>query len=61
MEQISCTATTSFALLLPERYNELLDKLKAIIRSPLEWAWMKILARAYDDETRVEMEQLFSD
>ncbi|KAM5343600.1 hypothetical protein ACJ41O_012137 [Fusarium nematophilum] len=29
--------------------------------SPLEWAWTRILGGSYDDATRVEMEQLFSD
>ncbi|KAF5256159.1 hypothetical protein FOXYS1_13382 [Fusarium oxysporum] len=29
--------------------------------SPLEWAWTKILGGVYDQETQVEMEQLFND
>ncbi|KAL9043872.1 MAG: hypothetical protein Q9214_002952 [Letrouitia sp. 1 TL-2023] len=29
--------------------------------SPLEWAWIKILGRAFEGETQQEMEQMFSD
>ena len=32
-----------------------------MIRSPLEWAWIKILGRAFKGETQQEMEQLFND
>ena len=35
--------------------------LLTLIRSPLEWAWIKILGKAYEDETQLEMEQMFSD
>ena len=35
--------------------------LLTLLRSPLEWAWIKILGRAFEGETQQEMEQMFSD
>ena len=44
-----------------QSFNDSTSLLLTLLRSPLEWAWIKILGRAYEHETQQEMEQMFND
>src|SRR6478735_1289739 len=51
MAEINCKCITPYSFKAVTDLNS----------SPLEWAWTKILGGVYDQETQVEMEQLFND